>query len=38
MSTDETLSPELKEEQYVHTVYEEIASHFSETRYKVWSF
>lgn len=34
-STDEVRSAQLKEEQYVHTVYEEIASHFSETRYKV---
>ncbi|CCH58487.1 hypothetical protein TBLA_0A06960 [Henningerozyma blattae CBS 6284] len=26
----------LKEEEYVHKVYNEIASHFSETRYKPW--
>jgi hypothetical protein len=24
------------EEQHVHSVYEEIAPHFSSTRYKVW--
>ncbi|ANZ75829.1 BA75_02776T0 [Komagataella pastoris] len=28
--------PALKEETYVHTVYNEIASHFSQTRYKPW--
>ncbi|GAV54053.1 hypothetical protein ZYGR_0AK05550 [Zygosaccharomyces rouxii] len=27
---------ELKEQQYVHKVYDEIAHHFSETRYKPW--
>ncbi|EDO18918.1 hypothetical protein Kpol_1023p89 [Vanderwaltozyma polyspora DSM 70294] len=27
---------ELKEQEYVHDVYNEIASHFSETRYKPW--
>lgn len=27
---------DLKEEEYVHKVYNEIASHFSETRYKPW--
>ncbi|QLQ78311.1 hypothetical protein HG537_0A05580 [Torulaspora globosa] len=27
---------ELKEEEYVHKVYNEIAGHFSETRYKPW--
>ena len=26
-----------KEQEYVHQVYEEIASHFSQTRYKVGS-
>ncbi|PWA00006.1 hypothetical protein BB558_003966 [Smittium angustum] len=30
------LKEELKEEQYVHQVYEEISSHFSNTRYKPW--
>lgn len=27
---------EVKEEEYVHSVYNEIASHFSQTRYKPW--
>lgn len=31
---DPTLAKE-KEQEYVHQVYEEIASHFSQTRYKV---
>ncbi|KAF4627487.1 hypothetical protein G7Y89_g10669 [Cudoniella acicularis] len=30
------LPPETYEEQHVHTVYEQIASHFSSTRYKPW--
>lgn len=32
---DSTLAKE-KEQEYVHQVYEEIASHFSQTRYKPW--
>lgn len=32
---DESLDAVSKEEVYVHTVYNEIASHFSQTRYKV---
>lgn len=33
---DENIKPgEGYEEQHVHTVYEQIASHFSSTRYKV---
>ncbi|KAM9888750.1 hypothetical protein OXX69_013001, partial [Metschnikowia pulcherrima] len=28
--------PESQEQQYVHEVYNEIASHFSSTRYKPW--
>ncbi|OBT55854.1 hypothetical protein VE04_04648 [Pseudogymnoascus sp. 24MN13] len=31
-----TLKPEAYEEQHVHEVYEQIASHFSQTRYKPW--
>ncbi|QPG76586.1 hypothetical protein FOA43_003977 [Brettanomyces nanus] len=34
----ETATPELKESLYVHEVYNEIASHFSNTRYKPWPF
>ncbi|EAZ62990.2 tRNA methyltransferase, has a role in tRNA modification [Scheffersomyces stipitis CBS 6054] len=30
------LDPESQEEDYVHNVYNEIASHFSQTRYKPW--
>lgn len=30
------LMAELKEQEYVHNVYDEIAPHFSETRYKPW--
>jgi tRNA (uracil-5-)-methyltransferase TRM9 len=30
------LAPETYEEQHVHAVYEQIASHFSSTRYKPW--
>ena len=33
---DETLDPQSQEQVYVHTVYNEIASHFSQTRYKPW--
>ena len=29
------LSPEEQEEEYVHKVYDQIAPHFSQTRYKV---
>ncbi|KDQ19744.1 hypothetical protein BOTBODRAFT_51154 [Botryobasidium botryosum FD-172 SS1] len=32
----QTLSPEEHEETYVHTVYNTIAPHFSQTRYKPW--
>ncbi|KAN0110323.1 S-adenosyl-L-methionine-dependent methyltransferase [Hyaloscypha variabilis] len=32
----EQLAPEKYEEQHVHEVYEQIASHFSSTRYKPW--
>jgi tRNA (uracil-5-)-methyltransferase TRM9 len=32
----EDLAPEQYEEQHVHAVYEQIASHFSSTRYKPW--
>lgn len=28
--------PQLHEIQHVHTVYDQIASHFSSTRYKAW--
>lgn len=35
IDTDATASPELQEQQYVHDVYEQIAPHFSQTRYKV---
>ncbi len=31
-----TETPELRESQYVHEVYNEIAHHFSQTRYKPW--
>lgn len=31
-----TIKPESYEEQHVHEVYEQIASHFSSTRYKPW--
>jgi tRNA (uracil-5-)-methyltransferase TRM9 len=31
-----SLKPEAYEEQHVHEVYEQIASHFSQTRYKPW--
>lgn len=34
---DESLDAVAKEQTYVHTVYNEIASHFSQTRYKVCS-
>ncbi|KAH3676096.1 hypothetical protein WICMUC_002393 [Wickerhamomyces mucosus] len=33
---DESLDAVSKEQVYVHTVYNEIASHFSQTRYKPW--
>jgi tRNA (uracil-5-)-methyltransferase TRM9 len=36
MAAEEELAPEKYEEQHVHEVYEEIASHFSSTRYKPW--
>lgn len=29
-------NPEVQEQEHVHTVYNEIASHFSQTRYKPW--
>jgi len=32
----QTLSPEEHEETYVHTIYNTIAPHFSQTRYKPW--
>ncbi|RDL38501.1 putative tRNA (Uracil-5-)-methyltransferase TRM9 [Venustampulla echinocandica] len=35
-SNSEQVAPEQYEEQHVHTVYEQIASHFSSTRYKPW--
>lgn len=31
-----TVTPDLYEEQHVHEVYEQIASHFSSTRYQAW--
>ncbi|CAG8623502.1 10500_t:CDS:2 [Funneliformis caledonium] len=31
-----SLNPTIKEQQYVHDVYEKIAQHFSSTRYKPW--
>lgn len=31
-----SINPEAYEEQHVHEVYEQIASHFSQTRYKPW--
>lgn len=36
MELAEGLAPEKYEEQHVHEVYEQIASHFSSTRYKPW--
>ncbi|KAJ2021670.1 tRNA methyltransferase, has a role in tRNA modification, partial [Coemansia sp. S610] len=30
------ISSTAKEEQYVHAVYNEIAAHFSDTRFKPW--
>ncbi|KAG9031113.1 tRNA methyltransferase, has a role in tRNA modification [Tulasnella sp. JGI-2019a] len=36
IATDTTTSPELQEQQYVHEVYDQIAPHFSQTRYKPW--
>lgn len=30
------LDPQTQEDEYVHTVYNEIAAHFSQTRYKPW--
>jgi tRNA (uracil-5-)-methyltransferase TRM9 len=36
MATEGQLAPERYEEQHVHEVYEQIASHFSSTRYKPW--
>lgn len=32
----EIVNPQAFEEQHVHSVYNEIASHFSMTRYKPW--
>ena len=36
MEDPKELAPEKYEEQHVHEVYEQIASHFSSTRYKPW--
>ncbi|RDW83112.1 putative tRNA (uracil-5-)-methyltransferase TRM9 [Coleophoma crateriformis] len=36
MASTEEIAPEKYEEQHVHEVYEQIASHFSSTRYKAW--
>jgi tRNA (uracil-5-)-methyltransferase TRM9 len=36
MPAEKELAPEEYEEQHVHEVYEQIASHFSSTRYKPW--
>lgn len=36
MDSAEELAPEKYEEQHVHEVYEQIASHFSSTRYSPW--
>jgi tRNA (uracil-5-)-methyltransferase TRM9 len=36
MEDPKDLAPEKYEEQHVHDVYEQIASHFSSTRYKPW--
>lgn len=36
MATEHTQAPEQYEEQHVHEVYENIALHFSSTRYKPW--
>jgi tRNA (uracil-5-)-methyltransferase TRM9 len=36
METPKEIPPEKYEEQHVHEVYEQIASHFSSTRYKPW--
>ncbi len=36
MEAKKEVAPEKYEEQYVHEVYEQIASHFSSTRYKPW--
>lgn len=36
ISVDVSGDPQTQEETYVHTVYNEIASHFSQTRYKPW--
>jgi tRNA (uracil-5-)-methyltransferase TRM9 len=36
MAAEEEIAPEEYEEQHVHEVYEQIASHFSSTRYKPW--
>jgi tRNA (uracil-5-)-methyltransferase TRM9 len=36
MSSERDIAPERYEEQHVHEVYEQIASHFSSTRYKPW--
>ncbi|KAG8862920.1 tRNA methyltransferase, has a role in tRNA modification [Tulasnella sp. 330] len=36
IDTNVETSPELQEQQYVHNVYDQIAPHFSSTRYKPW--
>jgi tRNA (uracil-5-)-methyltransferase TRM9 len=36
MASEQDIAPERYEEQHVHEVYEQIASHFSSTRYKPW--
>jgi len=36
MASEQDVAPERYEEQHVHEVYEQIASHFSSTRYKPW--
>ncbi len=36
MVSEQDVAPERYEEQHVHEVYEQIASHFSSTRYKPW--
>ncbi|KAK6202960.1 S-adenosyl-L-methionine-dependent methyltransferase [Scheffersomyces amazonensis] len=36
VSIEKGLDPESQEQDYVHTIYNEIASHFSQTRYKPW--
>ncbi|KAF8864303.1 S-adenosyl-L-methionine-dependent methyltransferase [Acephala macrosclerotiorum] len=36
MGSEQEIEPQKYEEQHVHEVYEQIASHFSSTRYKPW--